>query len=120
MIQVQVCNNIVENLLLDGGSGVNIMMEELWKCLGLPSPKSTPYTLQMVDQTITKPIGLIKDFKIYIHGIAYIMTFMVMKNNVLDSNYSTLLGHHGCVIHVLLMIGEITSSQLKAMAQCEP
>jgi hypothetical protein len=43
----------------------------------------------MVDQTITKlVIGLIKDFKILIHGIPYTTMFTVMKNSVLDSNYS--------------------------------
>jgi hypothetical protein len=42
----------------------------------------------MVDQTITKPVGLIMDIKILIHGIPYITTFMVMKHNVLDSKYS--------------------------------
>jgi len=42
----------------------------------------------MANQTITKPIGFIKDIKILIHGIPYIATFIVMKNNVLDSNYS--------------------------------
>jgi hypothetical protein len=45
----------------------------------------------MADQTITRLVGLIKDLKIHIHGIPYITTFMVMKNNVLDSNYSMLL-----------------------------
>jgi len=31
-----------------------------------PKPKPTPYNLRMVDQTTTKPMGLIKDLKIYI------------------------------------------------------
>jgi hypothetical protein len=47
----------------------------------------------MVNQTITKPLGLIKDLKIFVHGIAYIITFIVINNNVLDSSYSMLLGH---------------------------
>jgi hypothetical protein len=31
--------NIIENVLLDGGSGVNIMKEEFQKWLGFPNPK---------------------------------------------------------------------------------
>jgi hypothetical protein len=46
----------------------------------------------MADQTITKLVGLIKDLKIQIHGILYITTFTIMKNNVLDSSYLMLLG----------------------------
>jgi hypothetical protein len=57
----------------------------------------------MADQTITKPIGLIKDLKIHIHGIPYIATFMIMKNNVFDFTYSMLLGRpwlrNACVTH---------------------
>jgi hypothetical protein len=84
--------NIIENLLLDGGSNVNIMTEEFWKWLGLPSLKLASYTFQMVDQTITKLVGPIKDLDIQIHGILYITTYMVMKNNALDSSYLMFLG----------------------------
>jgi len=42
----------------------------------------------MVDQTITKLVGLIKDLKILIHGIPYTKMFTIMKNSVFDSNYS--------------------------------
>jgi hypothetical protein len=46
----------------------------------------------MVDQSITKLVRLIiKDIKIQIHGILYIITFMVMKKKNLDSTYSMLL-----------------------------
>jgi hypothetical protein len=37
----------------------------------------------MVDQTIAKPFGLIKDLKIFVHGIPYIITFTIINNNVL-------------------------------------
>jgi hypothetical protein len=45
----------------------------------------------MVDQTIAKPSSLIKDLKIFIHGIPYAVTFTIIQSNVLDSNYSMLL-----------------------------
>jgi hypothetical protein len=37
-------------------------------------------------------VGLIKDLKIYVHGIPYITMFTVLQNNVVDSSYSMLLG----------------------------
>ncbi len=37
-------------------------------------------------------MGLIKDLKIYVHGIPYITTFTILHNNVVDFNYSMLLG----------------------------
>ncbi len=47
----------------------------------------------MVDQIITKPIGLILDLRILVHGIPYInVTFMVTQNSVLDCTNSMFLG----------------------------
>jgi hypothetical protein len=44
----------------------------------------------MEDQSMTNPLGIIKNLKIHIHGIPYITTFIALKNNVVDSNYSML------------------------------
>jgi hypothetical protein len=46
----------------------------------------------MADQTFVKPLGLIKDLKILVHGIPYVVTFIVIQNSVLDSSYFMLLG----------------------------
>jgi hypothetical protein len=45
VIQVHVGKNIIENVILDGGSNVNIMTKEFQKWFGLPNLKPTPYTL---------------------------------------------------------------------------
>jgi hypothetical protein len=59
---------------------------------GLPKPKPSPYNLRMENQTTTKLVGLIRDMKIYVHGIPYITTFTILQNNVVESSYSMLLG----------------------------
>jgi hypothetical protein len=59
IILVQVGKNIVEDVLLDGGSSVNIITEDLRKNLRILISKPTPYTLRMGNQTLTKLIGLI-------------------------------------------------------------
>jgi hypothetical protein len=46
----------------------------------------------MAYQTIAKPLGLIKDLKILVHGIPYVVTFTIIQSSVLDSSYSMLLG----------------------------
>jgi hypothetical protein len=46
----------------------------------------------MENQTIAKPLGLIKDLKIFVHGVPYIVTFNFINNNVIDYSYSMLLG----------------------------
>jgi hypothetical protein len=92
VIQVQVGKNIVEDVLLDGGASVHIMTKNLITKLGLPKPIPAPYHLKMINYNMTKPLGIIKNLKIHIHGIPYVATFTVLQNNVVDSSYSMLLG----------------------------
>jgi hypothetical protein len=44
----------------------------------LPKPTLAPYNLRMANQTTTKPIGLICDLKIYVHGIPYVIAFIIL------------------------------------------
>jgi hypothetical protein len=47
----------------------------------------------MVDQTIAKPLSLIKDFKILVHGVLYLVAFTMAWSSVLDFSYSMLLSN---------------------------
>ncbi len=60
--------------------------------MGLLKPKLAPYNLRVANQTTIKPMGLIRDLKIYVHDIPYIITFIVLQTSVVDSSYSMLLG----------------------------
>jgi hypothetical protein len=82
IIQVQVGNNFVENVLLDGGSRVNTITKKLNVQLGMLKPKHAPYNLCMAYQTIAKPLGLIKYLQILVHGIPYVMTFTIIYSRV--------------------------------------
>ncbi len=70
---------------------MNIIVEKFITKLNLPKPSPTPYHLRMVDQNMIRPLGIIKNLKIHIHGNPYIAAFIVLKNNVVDFNYSMLL-----------------------------
>lgn len=87
IIPVQVGRNTLGDVLVDGGSKFNIIIDDLYKHLGLPSPKPTPYDLQMANQSTTKLVGLIKDVQIKIHGIPYTITFTMMNNSIVDDSY---------------------------------
>jgi hypothetical protein len=84
--------NTIDDVLLDGGLGVNIITNFFGNKLGLPKPKLAPYNLRIVDQTTFKLIGFIQNMKILLYGIPYVMTFMVLQNSVMDANYLLLLG----------------------------
>jgi hypothetical protein len=70
---VQVGNTFIEYVLLDG-KRTNHIMEKLKVQLGLSKPKLALYNLRMTDQIIVKPLGLIKDLKILVHKIPYVVS----------------------------------------------
>ncbi len=78
--------------MLDGGSRGNIIIKQLKLKLGLPKPKFAPYNMRMADQITTKPVGLIRHLKIYVHGTPYITTFTVLHNSVVDSSLFHVVG----------------------------
>ncbi len=82
----------VRNVLLDGGSSVNIISKSLRTKLGLNRPQSTPFVVQMADQWKVYPIDLIMNLKINLVGCDY--TFSVNVLNVENGMeaYSMLLG----------------------------
>jgi hypothetical protein len=93
MTQVQVCKIFIDDVLIDGGSRVNIITKNLRIQLSLSKPNLMFYSLRMVDQTIAKPLGLLRDLKIFVHGIPCMVTFIVINIIILNYNYSMLLGH---------------------------
>jgi hypothetical protein len=90
--QIQVGKNSIDDVLINGGSGVNIITKNLKIQLSMSKRNLAPYNLRMAYQTIVKPLGLIRDLKIFVHGIPYTVTFTIINSNVLDSSYSMLLG----------------------------
>jgi hypothetical protein len=49
VIQVQVGKNIVEDVLIDGGASVNIIIKNLRTKLSSPKPRLAPYHLKMAN-----------------------------------------------------------------------
>jgi hypothetical protein len=92
-IEVQVGKNFIEDVFLDSDSKINIIIKKLRMQLGLSKPKLAPYNLHMVNQSIVKPLVLIKNIKIFVHGIPYVITFIVVHSSVSDFKYFMLLGH---------------------------
>jgi hypothetical protein len=90
---VQVGKNFIDDVLIDVGFGVNIITESLGVQLGLSKPNVLPYNLRMAAQTIANFFGHIKDLKIFVHEIPYIVTFIIIYSNVLDYSYSMLQGY---------------------------
>ena len=55
VISISISKNIVDDVLLNDGSGVNVITKEERRKLGLPKPSPAPFNLKMVNGTIAKP-----------------------------------------------------------------
>jgi hypothetical protein len=92
IIEVHIGKNVVDDVLLDGGSRVNAIIHGLKCKLKLPPHHLASFNLKMVDFSYIKPLGIIPNIEIWIHGIPYIVTFTIM-NKAIDLIYFMLLGH---------------------------
>lgn len=65
---VQIDMSTRNDVFFGGGSGLNIITEEVQVRLGLPTPK--PYRVHMVGQALIDPVGLKPDVCIEVHSIS--------------------------------------------------
>ena len=79
----------VHNVVIDGGAGVNIMVEYTRRNLGVTDMKEAPLRVQMADQRIVQPLGLVKNIQVKAGGAKFSVSFLVLD---VGDAYSMLLG----------------------------
>jgi hypothetical protein len=79
IVQVRVGKFEVRNVLLDGGSSVNIILENLRKKFKLRKLQSTSFVVCMVDQWKVQPMGLIQTLNIDMASCVYKIVVFVLK-----------------------------------------
>ncbi|GJV23556.1 reverse transcriptase domain-containing protein [Tanacetum coccineum] len=66
------------NALADLGASINLMPYSVWKDLSLPELTPTCMTLELVDRSITKPIGIAKDVRLMVGKFQFPADFVVV------------------------------------------
>lgn len=92
MIIIEVACHKVTNTLIDGGSGVNIILDFLWIWLRLQGMQPSPFQVKMANQQCVQPMGLFKDFPIQIFGLEFLSIATVLRMEGFNNKYSILLG----------------------------
>ena len=91
-IEVMIVDKVVPNVLVEGGSGLNIMPEHTLNLLGLHLTGPSPYIINMANQTSSVPMGMVKDCRIQSGGEEYIVNFHVIKMHSTKDTFPLLLG----------------------------
>ena len=91
-IEVMVVDKVVPNVIVDRGSGLNILPEHTMKRLGLSLRGPSPFIINMANQSPAVPLGMIKDCRISTGGEEYMVTFHVIKMHSNKDTFPILLG----------------------------
>nr|GEW90092.1 reverse transcriptase domain-containing protein [Tanacetum cinerariifolium] len=67
------------NALADLGASINLMPHSIWKDLSLPKLTPTCMTLELVDRSITEPIGIAKDVYVTVGKFQFPADFVVVE-----------------------------------------
>lgn len=73
------------------GSRVNVIAEQECCRLKLPKPTAVPFKLRMAHNTLVQPIGLLREVKIHIQGIFYMVIPTIISFKNVNLAYTLLL-----------------------------
>lgn len=91
-IEATIVDKILPKVLVDGGSGLNIMPLRTMEQLGLEITEPSPYVINMANQMPEAPIGQISGCKMSTGGEEYTVTFQVIRMHSNKNSFPLLLG----------------------------
>ena len=91
-IEVSMVDKILPKVLVDGGSGLNIMPLQTMEKLGLEITGPSPFVINMANQSPEAPLGQIKDCQVITGGESYLLTFHVIRMHSNKGSFPLLLG----------------------------
>ena len=85
-------DKVVPNVLVDGGSGLNIIPEHTMKKLGLSLTCPSPFIINMANQSPAVLLRMMKDCRISTGREEYVVTFHVIRMHSNKDTFLILLG----------------------------
>jgi hypothetical protein len=76
-VEVEGCS--IPKVPVDGGSGVNLMLEETAFDLGYTAFEATDQVLRMADQSRVNPVGKLSQVPTRIGGVTYLLNFVIIR-----------------------------------------
>jgi hypothetical protein len=78
-VTVEVDGCSIPKVPVDGGSGVNLMLEETAFDLGYTAFETTDQVLRMADQSRVNPVGKLSQVPTRIGGVTYLLNFVIIR-----------------------------------------
>ena len=64
--------------ILDSGAGISIATKSIWEKWGRPTVRQTQMNLQLADESLENPVGLLENITVTSCGIEYEHTFAIV------------------------------------------
>jgi hypothetical protein len=82
----------MENIILDLGSNVNVILRQIWEMMGHPKMIWSPIKLRLVNQHNIVPVGRLTRVHVNIDGVCSVTYFKVIDIVYGSTPYPTILG----------------------------
>ena len=91
-VQVEFAGKVLREVLLNGGSRVNILLSSIYFKLGSPKLRATPFQVKMADQRRLQPTSILKDQTITVATLLFNLNLVVLNIQFDEDTYPMLLG----------------------------
>ncbi|KAH7445381.1 hypothetical protein KP509_01G005900 [Ceratopteris richardii] len=69
----------INRVIMDGGSGINLMPDFTLKSLGLQLSGEAKFTITLADQSRVKPLGIVEKVPVEMDGLTFFLDFVVLN-----------------------------------------
>ncbi|MCO5579663.1 hypothetical protein L7F22_033520 [Adiantum nelumboides] len=92
VISVKMEQMFMPGVLIDGGSGVNVLPEKTCRKLNITCWDPAPFQVKMADQRRIQPLGIVRNTVIEIGGLKFKVNFVVLQLEESSQSYPMILG----------------------------
>ncbi|MCO5566949.1 hypothetical protein L7F22_020632 [Adiantum nelumboides] len=89
---LSVIQSLYPGVIVDGGSGTNLMLEFTMLALGLQPTHPAPFTVTLADQRIVYPVGIVEKMPLKVQEFTFNLDFVVVSLPQVEGGFPLLIG----------------------------
>ncbi|KAH7373764.1 hypothetical protein KP509_17G073900 [Ceratopteris richardii] len=91
-LSVTIYGITINGVIIDGGSGINLMPDFTLKSLRLQLSGEAKFTITLADQTRVKPLGIVEKVPVEMDGLTFFLDFVVLNLRQVNGGFPLLIG----------------------------
>ncbi|MCO5613227.1 hypothetical protein L7F22_067503 [Adiantum nelumboides] len=91
-LSVTILGKQFSRVIVDGGSGINLMPEFTMLALGLQPTRPAPFTVILADQRTVYPLGIVEKVALQVQDFTFELDFVVVRIPQVEGRFPLLIG----------------------------